>query len=63
MTNALHDTFEMKVSRDDVRVSLADVIDNAADQDRATVLTENGKPVAAVVPIDVLEFYERSLPL
>lgn len=31
---------------------LADAIDNASDQDRITWLTENGKRVAAVVPVD-----------
>lgn len=37
-----------------------DVFDNASDQDKTTILTRDGKPVAAVVPVEVLEFYERA---
>jgi methyl coenzyme M reductase beta subunit len=43
------------------RERLQDAIGNASDQDRSTRLLEDGKPVAAIVPIEVLEFYERAM--
>ena len=46
--NHLHDTttYELRVN---------DAIDLASDQDQATWLTEDGKRIAAIVPVDVLE--------
>lgn len=46
--NELHDTptYEARVN---------DAIDLASDQDQATWLTEGGKRIAAIVPVDVLE--------
>jgi hypothetical protein len=34
---------------------LADAIDRASDQDQASWLTDDGKRIAAIVPVDVLE--------
>lgn len=38
---------------------LRDAIDNASDQDRSTWLAENGKRIAAIVPVDVAERDEQ----
>jgi prevent-host-death family protein len=43
----------------DVRSHLADVVDRADRDDEPTVITRRGKPVAAVVPIDVLRRYQE----
>jgi prevent-host-death family protein len=43
----------------DVRSHLADVVDRADRDDQATVITRRGKPVAAVVPIEVLRRYQE----
>jgi prevent-host-death family protein len=43
----------------DVRSHLADVVDRADRDDQATVITRRGKPVAAVVPIEVLRKYQE----
>jgi prevent-host-death family protein len=43
----------------DVRNHLADVVDRADRDDQPTVITRRGKPVAAVVPIDVLRKYQE----
>jgi prevent-host-death family protein len=43
----------------DVRSHLADVVDRADRDDQSTVITRRGKPVAAVVPIDVLRRYQE----
>lgn len=40
---------------------LHDTIDSASDQDRITWLTEAGKRIAAVVPVEVAEYYEQML--
>jgi prevent-host-death family protein len=42
-----------------VRSHLADVVDRADRDDQATVITRRGKPVAAVVPIEVLRKYQE----
>jgi hypothetical protein len=34
---------------------IADAIDLASDQDKVTWITENGKRIAAIVPVDVAE--------
>lgn len=39
---------------------LGDAIDNASDQDRATWLVSEGKRIAAIVPVEVLEFYQAA---
>jgi hypothetical protein len=36
-------------------VELGDAVDNASDQDRVTWLTDHGKRVAAIVPVDLAE--------
>ena len=43
----------------DVRSHLADVVDRADRDDQATVIMRRGKPVAAVVPIEVLRKYHE----
>ena len=43
----------------DVRSHLADVVDRADREDQATVITRRGKPVAAVVPIEILRRYHE----
>jgi prevent-host-death family protein len=43
----------------DIRSHLADVVDRADRDDQATVITRRGKPVAAVVPIEVLRKYQE----
>lgn len=43
----------------DVRSHLADVVDRADRDDQATVITRRGKPVAAVVPVEVLRRYQE----
>jgi len=49
----------------DLRAHLADVVERADRDDQPTVITRRGKPVAAVVSIDVLrkfqEWEEREL--
>jgi len=55
-----HDMSEMpSESVRDVRSHLADVVDRADRDDQATVITRRGKPVAAVVPIEVLRKYQE----
>jgi prevent-host-death family protein len=41
-----------------IRSHLADVVDRADRDDQATLITRRGKPVAAVVPIEVLRKYQ-----
>jgi hypothetical protein len=53
---------ELSQGRDELRVGLADAIDNAADQDCSTVLVEGGKPVAAIVPWNLIQEIERLVP-
>jgi prevent-host-death family protein len=43
----------------DLRAHLADVVERADRDDQATVITRRGKPVAAVVSIDVLRKYQE----
>ena len=43
----------------DLRAHLAEVIERADRDDQATVITRRGKPVAAVVSIDVLRKYQE----
>jgi prevent-host-death family protein len=43
----------------DVRSHLADIVDRADRDDQATMITRRGRPVAAVVPIDVLRKYQE----
>ena len=43
----------------DVRSHLADIVDRADRDDQATMITRRGRPVAAVVPIDVLRRYQE----
>jgi len=43
----------------DVRSHFADVVDRADRDDQATVITRRGRPVAAVVPIEVLRRYQE----
>ena len=38
---------------------MADAIDAAADQDKITWITEDGKRICAIVPVDVGEYAER----
>ncbi|WP_285597607.1 type II toxin-antitoxin system Phd/YefM family antitoxin [Kineosporia sp. NBRC 101731] len=45
-----------RLSIRDVRERLADVVDEAC-HDRPTVITRRGRPVAALVPIDILRRY------
>lgn len=40
---------------------LVDAIDNASDRDTATWLTDKGKRIAAIVPVDVAEHDERMI--
>lgn len=47
-------------SEDDIG-SFRDVIDAAADQDRITWLTEAGKRVAIIAPVEVGEFFEERM--
>ena len=42
----------------DLRAHLAEVVERADRDDQATVITRRGKPVAAVVSIDVLRKYQ-----
>jgi hypothetical protein len=50
------------LSAQECQDKIYDAIDRASDQDRSTWLTdEHGKPVAAVVPVEVLEQYEAGL--
>ena len=42
----------------DLRAHLAEVIERADRDDQATVITRRGKPVAAVVSIEVLRKYQ-----
>jgi hypothetical protein len=42
-----------------VSEQVADAIDAAADQDQITWITEDGKKVAAIVPVEVAEYAER----
>lgn len=57
-----HDTLELYPNENlrgwRTQEDITNAIDDASDQDRSTVLTEDGKPVAAIVPIEVLEYYE-----
>lgn len=49
-------------SSEDFASAVKDAIDNASDQDKVTLLTGDGdKPVAAIVPVEVAQFYERAL--
>lgn len=43
----------------DVRNHLADIVDRADRDDQPTVITRRGKPVAAVVSIEVLRKYQE----
>lgn len=43
----------------DVRNHLADIVDRADRDDQPTVITRRGKPVAAVVSIEVLRKYQQ----
>ncbi|MGH3664315.1 MAG: type II toxin-antitoxin system Phd/YefM family antitoxin [Micromonosporaceae bacterium] len=43
----------------DVRVHLADIVERADRDDQPTVITRRGKPVAAVVSIEVLRRYQE----
>jgi prevent-host-death family protein len=43
----------------DLRAHLADVVERADRDDQATVITRHGKPVAAVVWIEVLRKYQE----
>ncbi|MGP4112133.1 type II toxin-antitoxin system Phd/YefM family antitoxin [Streptomyces sp. 4N509B] len=43
----------------DVRAHLADVVERADRDDEPTVITRRGKPVAAVVSIEVLRRYQE----
>jgi hypothetical protein len=45
----------------DYEARVADAIDAASDQDQPTWLTENGKRIAAIVPVDVLEQHDAWL--
>jgi len=48
---------------EDARNQLPDLLD-AAENGRTTIITRHGKPVAAIVPMDVLEASShRQLPL
>jgi len=43
----------------DLRAHLAEVVERADRDDQATVITRRGRPVAAVVSIDVLRKYQE----
>lgn len=43
----------------DVRAHLAEVIERADREDQATVITRRGRPVAAVVSIEILRKYQE----
>jgi len=43
----------------ELRDNLAEVVDRAAHEDEPTVITRNGREVAAVVSIDTLREWER----
>jgi prevent-host-death family protein len=43
----------------DLRAHLAEVVERADRDDQATVITRRGKPVAAVVSIEVLRKYQE----
>ena len=47
---------------EDARNQLPDLLD-AAENGRSTIITRHGKPVAAIVPVDVLEASRKQLPL
>lgn len=51
----MENTYSVEISDPVFTVAMLDAIDNAADQDRRSVVTDNGKPVAAVVTIEDLE--------
>lgn len=40
---------------------LRDAAVAARDHDEATVLTEGGREIAAIVPVEVFEFYQRAM--
>jgi hypothetical protein len=42
-----------------IRIALEDAIDLASDQDQMTWLTDHGKRIAAIVPVDVAERYAQ----
>lgn len=43
----------------DLRAHLAEVVERADRDDQATVITRRGKPIAAVVSIEVLRKYQE----
>ena len=47
---------------EDARNQLPDLLD-AAENGRTTIITRHGKPVAAIVPMGVLEASHQQLPL
>ena len=49
------------LTTEDYQAQMTDAIDNAADQGSITWLTEEGKRVAAVVPVDVAARYEEAM--
>lgn len=60
-----HETLELYANENlrgwRTQEDIANAIDNASDQDTPTVLTEDGRPVAAIVPIEVLEYYDQKI--
>ena len=48
-----------KVSTARAREQFSEIVDRAANQKEATILTRGGKGVAAVVPVDLLAYVEE----
>lgn len=58
------DIAKFLTDRSDEAYELSQVIgavDNASDQDKITWLTTDGKRIAAVVPVEVAEYYEQRM--
>jgi hypothetical protein len=55
------ESYELELSElttDGYQAWLAGAIDSARDQDKVTWLTENGRRIAAIVPVDAAEAHE-----
>jgi hypothetical protein len=59
----MNDSNELDIDSDDFHQDTESAVDAASSQDKITWLTEGGKRIAAIVPVDVAEAHEADIRL
>lgn len=66
-TYALYEMYEPKdehegpqISVSEVRETFADVVNRVAYRNERVLVTRHGKPIAAIIPLEQVEFLERA---